>query len=280
MVKDFIKQIIPKPIRRKMRWVYDLLLDLLDWLTGKRDQLTPPRRMIFIGDGDFRKIGEEFFHYFIELGGLKPKERVLEIGCGIGRMAVPLSGYLKAGGSYEGFDIVADGIKWCQRKITPRFPNFQFKLVDVFNQAYNPKGKFKASEYAFPYADESFDFIFLTSVFTHMLPPDLEHYFSELTRVLRRGGKCFITYFLLNEESKKLIGEGRSTLEFKSGGSGYYTIDRNTPEAAVAYEENMIKGLYHKYQLIIINPVHYGSWCARKKYLSYQDIVIAGKKGI
>ena len=27
----------------------------------------------------------------------------------------------------------------------------------------------------------------------------------------------------------------------------------------------------------IINPIHYGSWCGRSSYLSFQDIVIIGK---
>ncbi|MCX5858664.1 MAG: class I SAM-dependent methyltransferase [Proteobacteria bacterium] len=233
--------------------------------------------MIFIGSGDFRKVGEEFCRYFFELGGLKPNERVLEVGCGIGRMAVALTGYLQERGSYAGFDIVAEGIKWCGEKITPRYPNFRFQLADIYNKNYNPQGKIKASEYKFPYPDKSFDFIILTSVFTHMLPQDMENYFSELARVLAKGGRSLVTFFLLNNESKKLIDEKMSARDFKNHGEGYRTENTNTPESAIAYEESIVKGLLEKYGLNLVIPIHYGSWCGRKNFLSYQDIIIARK---
>ncbi len=54
----------------------------------------PPAEKHFIGDGDFRAIGAEFLRHFVKLGELKPTDKVLEIGCGIGRMALPLTHYL------------------------------------------------------------------------------------------------------------------------------------------------------------------------------------------
>ena len=56
---------------------------------------------------------------------------------------------------------------------------------------------------AFPCADNSFDLVFLTSVFTHMFAGDVENYLSEISRVLKPGGKCLITWFLLDEVSRK-----------------------------------------------------------------------------
>jgi ubiquinone/menaquinone biosynthesis C-methylase UbiE len=234
--------------------------------------------MIFAGRGDFKKIGEEFLQYFIEFGGIKPNERVLDVGCGIGGMAVPLTRYLDKGGSYEGFDIVADGINWCRKKITSKYPNFHFQLADVFNKNYNPKGRHKASEYKFPYENESFDFVFLKSVFTHMLPQDMENYLCEITRVLKRDGRCFITFFLLNKEALQLINAGKSTLDFKYEFGEFRTIDTNTPEAAVCYDEIYVLGLYEKYGLKIKQPIRHGNWCGRSNFLNGQDIIIASRE--
>jgi len=119
-------------------------------------------------------------------------------------MAIPLTKYLSEG-SYEGIDIIPYHINWCKKNIMSRYPNFRFQMADVFNKLYNPKGKYKPSEYEFPYQDEDFDFVFLTSVFTHMLPKDMENYFSQIARVLRKKGRCLITFFLLNKESLRLI---------------------------------------------------------------------------
>jgi ubiquinone/menaquinone biosynthesis C-methylase UbiE len=251
-------------------------LDIMDLLSGNREEFAPPRRLVFVGDGDFKKTGEEFFKYFVELGGLKPHHKVLDVGCGIGRMAIPLIKYLESG-SYEGFDIVPKGIEWSNKTITAKYSNFHFQLIDVYNKLYNAKGKYISSEYKFPFSDESFDFVFLTSVFTHMLPKDMNNYFSNITRVLKRKGRAFITYFLINEDSLKSIGKNLSTLEFKYQEGDYWTTSPNKPEKAIAYEEKYIKDLYDKNDIKIIEPIHYGSWCGRKQYLSYQDILIAEK---
>jgi ubiquinone/menaquinone biosynthesis C-methylase UbiE len=280
-MKKIIKRLIPKPLRSITRRTYYFPFDTIDLFLGRRDELTPPKGKIsLIGGGDYKKTGDEFLQYFVELGDLKPNEEVLDVGCGIGRMAVPLTKYLKERGRYEGFDIVHSGINWCKKKITPRYPNFHFQLASIYNKTYNPKGKYKAFEYKFPYANESFDFIFLTSVFTHMLPHDVENYFSEITRVLRREGKCLITFFLLNTESLKLIDTNLSTLDFKYDIGECYTIDKDEPESALAYHERSIRILYEKYGLSIVEPIHYGSWCGRKNFLSYQDIIIGSKKNV
>jgi glycosyltransferase involved in cell wall biosynthesis/ubiquinone/menaquinone biosynthesis C-methylase UbiE len=239
------------------------------------DEMIPPEDRIIIGGGDFRTVGEGFKKHFIELGELKRDAKVLDVGCGIGRMAVPLTQYLSRQGEYWGFDIVKDGIDWCAEKITPHFPNFHFHLSDVHNKQYNPNGKYKAIDYKFPYQDSFFDFVFLTSVFTHMLPKDLENYLSEIVRVLKPGGKCFVTYFLLNSESMVLIKQGATSQKFLYEVGDCLTVDKGNPEYALAYPEISIKNLYQKYGLEINVPIQYGNWCYRKEFLSYQDIVVA-----
>jgi ubiquinone/menaquinone biosynthesis C-methylase UbiE len=277
-MKSAIKRLIPKPIKLAMRNVYDRWSDNVELLSGQRDSLTPPRKMIkAIGGGDFKKIGETFLHHFINLCDLKSNEKVLDVGCGCGRIAVPLTKYLSSEGSYEGFDITSEEVKWCQKNITPSYPNFRFQLADIYNKKYNSQGKFKASNYNFPYANESFDFIFLTSVFTHLQPLDLEQYLSEVARVLRKNGRCFITFFLLNEESLELLEAKKSNRDFKFDLGEYRIEKEEIPEFAVAYNETFIKELYRKYNLEIKLPIHYGSWCERTPFLDYQDIVIASK---
>ncbi len=145
-----------------------------------------------------RKTGQEFLRYFIDLGGLKPDDAVLDVGCGRGRMAISLTQYLRRRGRYEGFDITSAHIDWCAEHVSRPYPNFRFALSDIFNAAYNPTGKTRASEYVFPYPDATFDLVFPTSPFSpSMLPGDLEHYVSEISRVTKKGGRCLATFFLL-----------------------------------------------------------------------------------
>jgi ubiquinone/menaquinone biosynthesis C-methylase UbiE len=242
-----------------------------------RLDLRPPEDSIFIGGGNFQQIGNEFFGYLVNLAGLQPNHRVLDVGCGIGRIALPLTAFLKEPGNYEGIDIVPQGIDWCQENITAWFPHFRFQRADLFNRSYNPCGRREACDFVFPFPDNSFDLVFVTSVFTHMLPADVENYLYEIARVLKNGGKCLLTYFLWNQESSELIAAGKSQLPFQAPRGVYRTVSRHRPEDAVCYDEAFIMKLQEKYGFEVVAPIHYGSWCGRPRFLSHQDIVVATK---
>jgi SAM-dependent methyltransferase len=245
--------------------------DAWDRLLGRHDPLVPPRRyMSFVGAGDFRRMGEEFTYYFIELAGLKPDDDVLDIGSGVGRMAVPLLDYLT--GRYEGFDIVPLGVKWCRKHISARYPNFRFTLADVENGLYRPKGRYKACEYRFPYDDASFDFAFAISVFTHLLPEDAANYVNEAGRTLRDGKTFFATFFVLDEEP----AEGNATLDFRVAGDRYRSTSADVPEAAVAYTRHELEAMLAAAGLTLISYFP-GSWSGRPDNTTFQDIVIARK---
>jgi ubiquinone/menaquinone biosynthesis C-methylase UbiE len=269
-----LKRAIPKPVKIFIKNLCFDVIDLTDRSEREREML-PPRRMRFVGDGDYKGTGFKFRDMFVQYGGLKPEHSVLDVGCGIGRMAVPLTGFLT--GEYHGFDIVKAGPEWCNENVTPRHPNFHFSHADIKNSMYNPRGRFDASDFKFPFADEAFDVVFLTSVFTHMKPRDVENYLSEISRVLKKGSTCFITMFLLNDESNRSIAENNSTQLISHKLDGFSVVDPKYPEATVGLDESYVRAIYSERSLAIVEPIQYGSWSGRKSFLSYQDVVVARK---
>ena len=166
----------------------------------------------------------------------------------------------------------------CTEHISSRFPNFHFELADLHNEFYSPSGKYRPEDFRFPYADNSFDFIFLTSVFTHLFPDALKNYFSEAGRVLRRGGRSFITYFLLNLESVSLTSEGKSSLNFAYQLKDCWTAYPGNPEGALAFDEGEIRSLYRA-GAIRIEELQYGKWCGRENgYGGFQDLIVGVKE--
>jgi ubiquinone/menaquinone biosynthesis C-methylase UbiE len=234
----------------------------------------PPMWLRDVGRSDFEATGREFLQLFKDLAGLKPDEQVLDIGCGSGRMALPLMDYLGREGGYTGADIVQPAIAWCQEHISAARPNFRFLHLDLYNPRYNPAGQARASDYKFPFGDQQFDFIFLTSVFTHMLADEVVNYLGEISRLLRPQGRSMMTFFLLNEQQQTLAGQKRNQIEFKYGSEGCRWFNQDIPEIAVAYEESYVRRLLAGQGLALAGPVYYGYWSGRPDGLSFQDILL------
>lgn len=263
-------------IRAAIRGLGSLLRPVMGRFRGEHGVPIPPRRLRGrVGRGNYREVGREFFGIFTRKAGLRSGARVLDVGCGIGRMAVPLVPFLEPPGRYDGFDIDPDAIGWCTRNISSVRPHFRFRLVDVANRRYNPDGALKGSDVRFPYEDSSFDFAFAISVFTHLLAPDLQNYVSEVRRVLAPSGTFVATFFILNEEARGMTLEGKARLTFRPSDTGYSMARSDVPEAAVAYDELYVRDQWRKNDLEIMEPIHYGAWCGRMDALTFQDVVIA-----
>jgi SAM-dependent methyltransferase len=242
---------------------------------------TPPQDRNFVGDGDFLAIGCEFLRHFVIYGGLTPTERVLEIGCGIGRMALPLTMYLDppsengaSWGSYSGFDVVADGIDWCTRMISPAYPNFSFRHLDFYNSLYNPTSSMDLDDGALPYETGSFDFVLMTSVVTHLDATDVGIYLRETARLLAPGGRLFLTAFLVNRSARDRINKGlaRPNFDLSATGPGYIANPEH-PLAAVAYDEAAFLEMARAAGLQLRQPISHGHWSGSVSN-NYQDICV------
>jgi SAM-dependent methyltransferase len=260
---------LPVRVRRILRRVRLATWSLADQV--RRGDIAPGYGSL-IGRGDFDAVGQEFLGHFRELAGLEPTDRVLDVGCGLGRMAAPLTRYLTQG-EYRGFDIVEPAIHSCRRRFA-RFPAFRFDHVDVFNGKYNPQGTIPPSDFVFPYPEGAFDFAFATSVFTHMFPADTAQYLYEIARVLRPGGRCLATWFVMTPEAVELVQQGDSDISFPVRKGDTWQADPREPEAAIAYDPHLVRDLYSRAGLAVEEPFHYGRWSGSVG-VSYQDIVVA-----
>ncbi len=230
---------------------------------SSRDGLLPPAhlRIYYYRTWDpvaFDRAGEQARVELVSRG-LRPEHRVLDVGSGIGNLALALTGYLQGG--FDGIEIHPEAVQWCQKAITPRFPSFRFHRADVSSSAYNPGGALPANQFRFPFADGSFDYILLASVFTHMLPADVESYVQEIARVLARGGTCVCSFFLLNDDTRAGVEEHRSFMSFdEAHPSGVCRLhSAEVPEAAVTYEEAFVRRIHHDKGLVI-SDVRRGGW--------------------
>jgi SAM-dependent methyltransferase len=179
----------------------------------------PPSIRKLVGPGDFAAIGAATVAQLTSEAGLRPEGAFLDIGCGIGRVALPLTTYLLPSTPFAGFDVVPEFIAWCKENITARHPNFRFDLIDVANSEYNRGGELDAASLRFPYPDSAFAIVYAGSVFTHLLPPGAENYIRETARVLKPQGTVAATFFLLNDESRALVDAGQAHIQHRQIGA-------------------------------------------------------------
>jgi SAM-dependent methyltransferase len=205
----------------------------------------------------------------LNMSGLRPEHDVLDIGCGVGRIARYLCDYLDDAAHYEGFDVIEEPVTWCRENITPMFPNFKFRFEPLFNSEYNPDPTLaSAGQFRFPYPDESFDFVCAFSIFTHLLPDETRNYLRETARVLRQGGISYNTWLLYRDDSPDYKHEEVSKMRRDPSGA-FALRDPDMPGKAVGYEESFVLEAYKSSGLSLDGQIHPG--------FKRQDAIVAKK---
>jgi demethylmenaquinone methyltransferase/2-methoxy-6-polyprenyl-1,4-benzoquinol methylase/phosphoethanolamine N-methyltransferase len=113
----------------------------------------------------------------LDLAALRPGERVLDVGCGSGDLALAAARKVGAGGTVWGIDAAPEMVEVARGKARRRRLAAQFQVAVVE---------------ALPFPDASFDVV-LSSLMMHHLPGELRRRaLAEIRRVLRPGGRMLI----------------------------------------------------------------------------------------
>lgn len=246
-------------------------------VTAPAEALQAPKELwhlVGAADADFLRVGQQFKALFLD-AGLQPHHAILDVGCGIGRAAAPLVDYLDESGRYAGFDVMAEAIDWCRDNIAVGDSRFEFLHADMRSDRYNPGGTQPASAYVFPYPDASFDYVWLGSVFTHLLAADQAQFAREIARVLRPGGISIVSWYLIDEEARANTGSGHIAFDFVHPLEGCWTATPDLPEAVIGYDLAHVQAQYGKLGLEILNQA-LGVW--RREPIQDQDIIVARKR--
>lgn len=112
--------------------------------------------------------------------GLPQDGYLIDVGCGSGRLAKPLSTWLK--GRYLGIDLVPSLVAHA-RKIAAR-PDWRFQVIDHIG---------------IPEAEDQADMVCFFSVLTHLTHEQSYWYLEEARRVLKPGGQVVFSFLEFRE---------------------------------------------------------------------------------
>jgi SAM-dependent methyltransferase len=223
-----------------------------------------------IGAARFQRSGRMTANLLHTYCKLTPDSKVLEVGCGCGTTAFGLAEVLKDG-NYTGMDIERVSLAAASANSKLRQKGFQFEFLDIRNGGYNPEGKYLAAEYVFPYQDETFDIVFMTSVFTHMLTDEVLNYARQIARVLKPGGCLLLTAYLLDREMK---------IQFPFKAQEHSYVNEAIPEVTVGYRSAFLSStLANNGMLCTAGPLWGSVHGGESETGGAQDIMVFTKQG-
>ncbi|WP_421788142.1 class I SAM-dependent methyltransferase [Hyphobacterium sp.] len=271
-MRDLANRLLPRAFVRSLRRPVRLAASVLGWTEAADSALAD-----LSGEGDWAAAGDAITLWARALCHVTPDANVLEIGCGPGRMAEGLLNWLDETGRYTGFDPSRKAIDAAQSRLGVD-PRSRFEHADLLNAEYNPKGSRQAGAYRFPARDGGVDFVFATSVFTHMRLAGIRHYMVQAARVLKPGGAFLFTVFLLDEKSRVAMATGRASFRFHDPIDDMSaTIDPKTPERAIAHERTEILAALNDAGLAVEDRIHEGTWRGTDHAMAFQDLIVARK---
>lgn len=207
------------------------------------------RNKVFLNQVLCLKSGYNFWLHAFASRLCDLNSQIVELGCGYGRKAMHLRNYYMQGtrftGRYVGIDIDDEQLNYARAHFPA--PQFQFFTSSHASKTYAATGTSRTggapacAEYRLPVADDSQDFVFSTSLFTHLLEPELRNYLQESQRILRPGGWMQMNVFALDYMNSCGLTGNRWKFTHTIGNAQVESA--RYPEAAVAYRERFLVNL-------------------------------------
>jgi SAM-dependent methyltransferase len=235
-----------------------------------------------IGGGDPERVASETLAVLAKYVDLNGQRSILDVGCGCGRIAAALTQHVGSATQYAGVDILPGLVDFARRFITSRYPNFEFLLLDESNQTYdgwrakNAQSDLAKLSEARPAG--SVDLAIAVSLFTHLdFAPAVET-LTAMGHLLTKGGRAFITIFLLDPKAREGIENGRTGFSFKhrTASGKLFAEKLEDPTYGVAHEIGQLEDLIRAAGFELERWVH-GYWSQGNSGESFQDALILRK---
>lgn len=124
--------------------------------------------------------------------------KMLDVGCGAGRLYLAAKPYLTQSDSYTGIDIDNSFLDRCRKLY--RDPGVNFIHTPSSNGYYSKETE--GGPRSWPFKNESYNLVTALSVWTHLNEEDWLFYLNEVSRILQPGGRAIISFFILDEDYK------------------------------------------------------------------------------
>jgi cyclopropane fatty-acyl-phospholipid synthase-like methyltransferase len=247
------------------------------------DELRKSEMNDWVGGSDPESVGDACVRILDRYLTINASSRLLDFGCGVGRVLLSVLKHKPNVGRITGFDIMPQVISFCDTHIANEFPQARFELIDGSNDHYDQfiaaaginAAKSKTllqSEYA-----SQFTGAYAFSVFTHVETVDFRALLSLLSNLLEPGGELLLTAFLLTPYSRSAIEQRTTSYPFGESAyeaQGNIFIGNSTDRLGfIAFDLALVEQMVFDAGLVITHVEH-GSWTGAAFSGSLQDVIV------
>ena len=175
--------------------------------------------------------------------------KIVDFGCGFGKLA-PVSTFFTApDGHYLGIDIRQECVDFCSHHYA-ELPRVAFHRSTDYNAMYSETRSAEleqsAVEHDWPVASGSVDLVLSVSVFTHLQERQALHYIRAVHRILKPGALAMLTFHIVEEPRKlpRFSSADKPQLsklfDFSTAlppSGNFFTSSPSTPEDAIAVND-------------------------------------------
>jgi SAM-dependent methyltransferase len=224
----------------------------------------------------FRQNGARFFRDIADRLQIVETSRLLDLGCGCGRMAIPFANFLKQGRLF-GCDVWPEGIAWCREHLTAD-GKASFHLQAAENNYYfNAFDKSRENKFILDWLpDNELDASFAISVFTHLIRNDAQSYLNEIARGTKQGGLAYFTFFLIDKYFWAYRAETGQHTDVKEAENGAYYAYAGQDFFA-GFSMGALHEMFDQAGWDVIS-FDLGSWARKPGALNYQDTFILERR--
>jgi len=237
----------------------------------------------WVGGSDPEAVGNACRSILDRYLTINSNSRLLDFGCGIGRVLLSVINHTPSVGRITGFDIMPQVIRFCEANISTAFPQSSFDLIQGSNDHYDQfvsaagASVAKAHEQLQREYNSSFTGAYAFSVFTHVEMSDFRSLLKLVAGLLEPGGEFLFTSFLLTPYSRQSIEQNSGLFPF---GETAFEADGkvfigSVPDRLgfIAFDMALVEQMVFEAGLVITHVEH-GAWTGSGFSPSLQDVIV------
>lgn len=237
----------------------------------------------WVGGSDPEIVGDASAAVANRLLNINSQSKVLDFGCGIGRVLVASMKVDPKPAEIVGMDIMPPVIDFCRTNIQPAFANTTFELLSDSNDHYDrfiDGTERKSKETMVEAYRDYFDAGYAFSVFTHVARADFASLLKFVGDMIAPGGRFLFTCFNLTQFSRHMIANEQAVFPFSQSkfvdnGEVFYGHEPD-PLGFIAFDKALLESMVWEAGLVI-TTIEYGCWMGGAIGNSLHDMVVVTK---